>query len=203
MHLYPALEKTIRLLTAEDIAENRKTQLQPLIDYIQESISSKAEVRLNFICTHNSRRSQFAQIWAQTAAAYHNINARCHSGGVEITEFNERAVASLKDVGFQISFEEDANPLYSVSFSREVEPLKMFSKLYNDPTSPTNAFATVMTCSDADENCPVIVGAEKRLPLTYEDPKAFDNTLEETAKYKERSIQIATEMFYVFSKIKH
>ena len=59
-----------------------------------------------------------------------------------------------------------------------------------------------MTCSHADENCPFIAGAEKRIPITYEDPKKFDNTPEQLAKYNERSLQIATELFYVFSKVK-
>jgi arsenate reductase len=45
-----------------------------------------------------------------------------------------------------------------------------------------------------------IAGAEKRIPITYEDP--FDNTPQQAEKYQERSLQIATEMLYVFSQIK-
>ena len=48
----------------------------------------------------------------------------------------------------------------------------------------------------------LINGAEKRIPITYEDPKAYDNTPQQLEKYKERSLQIATEMKYVFSNIK-
>ena len=59
-----------------------------------------------------------------------------------------------------------------------------------------------MTCSSADKGCPFISGAEKRIPVTFEDPKAFDNTPQQAEKYKERSIQIATELKYVFSKLK-
>ena len=58
-----------------------------------------------------------------------------------------------------------------------------------------------MTCSQADGGCPFIVGAEKRIPVTFEDPKVFDNTAQQAEKYKERSLQIATELFYVFSQI--
>jgi arsenate reductase (thioredoxin) len=58
-----------------------------------------------------------------------------------------------------------------------------------------------MTCSHADENCPFIPGAEKRIAVRYEDPKAFDDTPEEAHRYDERSLQVASEMFYVFSKI--
>ena len=58
-----------------------------------------------------------------------------------------------------------------------------------------------MTCSQADGGCPFIAGAEKRIPITFEDPKNSDNTPEQAQVYAERSLQIATEMFYVFSKI--
>lgn len=59
-----------------------------------------------------------------------------------------------------------------------------------------------MTCSQADGGCPFIAGAEKRIPITFEDPKISDNTAQESQVYAERSLQIASEMFYVFSKIK-
>ena len=59
-----------------------------------------------------------------------------------------------------------------------------------------------MTCSDADESCPVITGAEYRTTIKYEDPKQFDGTPQAEAGYEERSRQIGTEMLYVFSKVK-
>ena len=59
-----------------------------------------------------------------------------------------------------------------------------------------------MTCSDADENCPFIPGTEMRIPVRYEDPKEFDGTPEESLRYDERSRQIASEMFFVFSQVK-
>ncbi|HJY11282.1 MAG TPA: hypothetical protein VJ304_00760, partial [Flavobacterium sp.] len=67
---------------------------------------------------------------------------------------------------------------------------------------PKSGFAAIMTCSQADGGCPFIIGAEKRIAVTYEDPKVFDKTDEQTEKYQERSLQIANEMFYIFSKIK-
>jgi arsenate reductase len=59
-----------------------------------------------------------------------------------------------------------------------------------------------MTCSQADGGCPLITGAEKRIPITFDDPKAFDNTPLQEEKYEERSNQIASEMLFVFSQIK-
>ena len=202
MVLHTELANTLQLIKSTEVPKKRQEVLQPLIDYIQSKASTNIEALLNFICTHNSRRSQLAQIWAQTAAYYYKVNAVCYSGGVEVTAFNARAVSSIKRAGFKISSQGKSNPTYAVSFSDEAEPIKMFSKLYNDGTSPSKYFAAVMTCSDADKNCPLIPGTEARIPVRYEDPKAFDGTSEESAKYDERSMQIASEMFYVFSKIR-
>jgi arsenate reductase len=58
-----------------------------------------------------------------------------------------------------------------------------------------------MTCSHADENCPMIVGAEKRILMSYEDPKKYDNSSREAAMYAACSLQIACEMYHVFSAI--
>lgn len=199
--LYPELSRTIEKARALSIPAERKEILNALIDYIQKKVDAGEKVNLNFICTHNSRRSQFSQIWAQTAADYFGILAQCYSGGVEVTAFNERAVASIKRNGFQVKAEGIGNPIYWVTHSREGQPIKAFSKVFDDPANDAEQFAAVMTCSHADENCPFIPGTEQRIPVRYEDPKAFDDTPEEAAKYDRRSLQIASEMFYVFSKI--
>lgn len=197
----PKLNLTVEKAKALSIPDVRKEVLQVLIDYVQSKVNSGEELVLNFICTHNSRRSQFSQIWAQTAADYFGIPAACYSGGVEVTAFNERAVESIRRSGFRVTKKGDDNPKYFVFHSDDAEPIVAFSKLFDDPINQTNRFAAVMTCAHADENCPFIPGAENRIPVRYEDPKAFDDTAEEASKYDERSLQIASEMFYVFSKI--
>jgi protein-tyrosine phosphatase/arsenate reductase len=47
-----------------------------------------------------------------------------------------------------------------------------------------------------------VFGAASRVSTPYEDPKAFDGTAEESKMYDARCKQIATETFYVFSKVK-
>lgn len=200
--MLPELSKTIENIRNQPVSNERKEVLKPLIAYIQSKVDQNKDINLNFICTHNSRRSQFSQIWAQTAANYYGIPTRCFSGGVEVTAFNERAVESIKKSGFKVTSEGKTNPTYYVFYSDGQEPICTFSKLFDDPINREDDFAAVMTCSHADENCPFIPGAEKRIPVLYEDPKAFDNTPEEAARYDERSLQIASEMFYVFSQIK-
>ncbi|NND31479.1 MAG: protein-tyrosine-phosphatase [Saprospiraceae bacterium] len=200
--MLPALKKSIDKIRSKRIPEDRKAILQPLIDYIQHKIEANQEINLHFICTHNSRRSQFSQIWAKTAADYFRIPANCFSGGVEVTTFNETAVESIKRSGFKITAEGNTNPVYSILNSADNKPIRAFSKLFDDPINKAEKFAAIMTCSHADEDCPFIPGTEKRIAVNYEDPKAFDGTPQESAKYDERSLQIASEMFYVFSNIK-
>ncbi|MFY0627918.1 MAG: protein-tyrosine-phosphatase [Reichenbachiella sp.] len=200
--IFPSLLSTVEQALELSISEERKETLKVLIDYIQEKIDEKSDVNLNFICTHNSRRSQFSQIWGQTAADYFGIDANCYSGGVEVTEFNERAVASIKRAGFKVSSNGVSNPKYSVLHSDDRVPVIAFSKRFDDPTNEADCFAAIMTCSHADENCPFIPGTEKRIPVRYDDPKEYDGTPMESEKYDQRSMQIASEMFYVFSNIK-
>ena len=195
------LANNIEGILSIDISEDRIAKLQPLIDYIKSKREKGQPIRLNFICTHNSRRSQLAQIWAQTAADYFEIPAFCYSGGVEVTACNERTIRSLERSGFIISKHGHSNPIYFILQDKDTRPIIVFSKLYDDVINPHGNFATIMTCSHADENCPFIPGAEERIPVRYEDPKEFDDTDLESAKYDERSKQIASEMFYVFSRV--
>jgi arsenate reductase len=202
MNLYPTLQAYIERAQALPIGEERKRTLQVLIDYVQQKINQGQDINLNFICTHNSRRSQFSQLWGKVAATYHGIDMNSFSGGVEVTAFNERAVASIRRFGFKVTKKGEANPTYFVFFSDDEDPIVTFSKVFDDVANAPTAFAAVMTCSHADENCPFIPGAEARIPVRYEDPKAYDDTELEAEKYDERSLQIASEMLYVFSRIK-
>ena len=195
------LNANLESILSLSISDERKSFLQELIDYIKSKREKGQPIRLNFICTHNSRRSQLAQIWAQTAADYFEIPAFCYSGGVEVTACNERTIRSLERSGFIISKHGHSNPIYFILQDKDTRPIIVFSKLYDDVINPHGIFATIMTCSHADENCPFIPGAEARIPVRYEDPKEFDDTDVESTKYDERSQQIASEMFYVFSRV--
>lgn len=197
-NLYPELVKTAKAFRPALISEERKNILKPLIDYLN---NVEGVAKLNFICTHNSRRSQFAQIWAQVAASFYEVDVQCYSGGIEVTEFNENAINAVRRAGFKVMPLKGENPQFHVTFSKELRPIVCYSKLYNDPANPVNGFAAIMTCSDADEKCPLIPGAETRIALNYSDPKEFDGTAKQNNKYDERCIQIANEMFYVFSQL--
>lgn len=202
--LFPTIENVIKTLNFKSISEERKIVLQPLIDYIQGKVNNHQEIRLNLICTHNSRRSHLSQVWAQTAAAHYGIkNVFSYSGGTEATAMFPMSAKTLAKQGFQIkTIAEGSNPVYAIKYSANAHPVIGFSKTFDDDFNPQSEFAAILTCSSADQGCPFIAGAEVRIPITFEDPKAFDNTPRQAEKYEERSVQIATEMFYVFSQIK-
>ena len=202
--LYNQIKDQIEQLNLDSISTNRKSILQSLVEFIQDKVEHNQNVNLNFICTHNSRRSHLSQVWAQTMAAYFNVkNVYCYSGGTEATALFPVAAETLKNTGFKIEkLSNEANPVYSIKYTENAHPIIGFSKTFDAGFNPTSEFAAIMTCSSADKGCPLILGAENRIPITYEDPKAFDNTPLQLEKYKERSLQIATEMKYVFSNTK-
>ena len=187
----------------DSIPSSRNEELKNAANYVHGKLSNDETAKLNFICTHNSRRSHLAQIWTAVAAYHYGVeNVETFSGGTEATAFNPRAVAVLERAGFMIKNPGGNNPKYQVYFDEETEPLTCFSKTFDDPANPEKEFAAIMTCSDADENCPFVPGAEFRIPITYRDPKESDGTGHERAIYDERCKQIATEMFYMMCLVK-
>ena len=198
------LSRTIESIAKIAVSEERKEVLQSLAEYIQNKVNTNEEIRLNFICTHNSRRSHLSQIWAQTMAFQFGIkNVYCYSGGTEATAMFPKVGETLVNQGFQIQkLSEEQNPVYAVKFDDNQHPIICFSKTYFDDFNPKTNFGAIMTCNNADERCPMVFGAEARFPIKYDDPKAFDGTDLMNEKYAERSLQIASEMYFVFSQIK-
>ena len=198
------IREIIAQLSTERISEERKIILQPLIEFISSKITKNEEVRLNFICTHNSRRSHLSQIWAQTMAYYYQIeNVFCYSGGTEATAMFPKVAETLTNQGFEIlKLSETENPVYAVKFAENEHAVICFSKKYNDDFNPKSAFAAILTCDSADENCPIVYGAEARIPIKYEDPKKSDGTPEMNETYFNRSLEIATEMKFVFENLR-
>lgn len=201
--LFEEVEKLISSLAAAEIPEQRRNLLKPLITYLQGKLDAQEEILLSFICTHNSRRSHLAQVWAQTLASYFNIPAlRSYSAGTEATALFPKVLETLSSSGFEIlSLSEGNNPVYAIRYGSRVNPIIGFSKTLDHRFNPDSGFAAVMTCTQADEGCPFVAGAEKRISLPYEDPKVFDSSLHQDEKYRERSLQIASELYYVFSHL--
>ncbi|MES2760918.1 MAG: protein-tyrosine-phosphatase [Bacteroidota bacterium] len=204
--MYPAIKTYCTELTSEfsTISKERKELLEKISQYIAKKQIANKPVNLVYICTHNSRRSHFGQVWAKVASEYYNIkNVNTFSGGTETTAFNTNAITALKRIGFNVKpVNIEKNTLFHVFYDDQQKPIECFSKVYDDLKNPQAEFTAIMTCSDAEENCPFIPGVELRIGTTYDDPKAFDNTPLQDAKYDERCKQIALETLYVFSKVK-
>ena len=185
------------------ISPERKILLEKIANYISTKRKENKPVNLVYICSHNSRRSHFGQIWAQTAAAYFNIqNVNSFSGGTEVTAFNPNAIKAIENVGFAINtLSDDINPIYEVAYNLNSKPGIFFSKVYDHDSNPKKEFAAIMVCGEADTNCPFVPGVEFRIVTTYEDPKDFDNTPLQVEKYDERFKQIGIETLYVFSNV--
>lgn len=202
--LHPDLQRYVneRVLPAmTSIPTERKESLDLIAAFVKERKSEAKTADLTFICTHNSRRSHLSQLWAATAAwSFGQDHVRTYSGGTDATAFNPRAVAAVQRAGFNVLTPAGMNPVYQVSFTRDRNPEDCWSKKYDDPANPQKDFCAVMTCSEADTNCPIVRGALDRVSLPYNDPKEADGTPEEAARYDERCLQIAAELWYVMQQ---
>jgi arsenate reductase len=198
------IKNIISNFNENNIPTDRKNVLLPLVNYIHTKKNNNEIIRLNFICTHNSRRSHLSQIWAQTLAYHFNIrNTYCYSGGTEATAMYPKVAETLRNQGFQIQvLSENENPVYAVKYAANEHAVICFSKVYSNDFNPKNNFGAIMTCNNADKGCPLVIGAEARFPIKYDDPKTFDGTDLQAAKYAERSLEIAQEIWWVMSSIR-
>lgn len=201
----PNLEKYISGLKTEFelIHQERKVILGQLAEFIRTNIRSKGKADLIFICTHNSRRSHMSQVWAQVAAHHYGIRqVNSYSGGTEATAMFHMAAYALSKAGIEIKkLSEGNNPVHSIKYHPDEPAIIGFSKKYSDSFNPQAGYAAIITCTDADTNCPIIPEAAQRISLPFNDPKAFDGTPQQEEKYVERCQEIAREMFYAFSLV--
>lgn len=201
MALFPEILASIHQLP--DLTEDRAQQIQAVIQYLEDKIQATSDIRLVFVCTHNSRRSILSQVWAQSWAHHFGIrNVSCYSAGTETTEVYPRILTTLQSQGFQLQpITKEHNAISLIKFAPNELPILGFSKSLDHFQLPESDFAAIMTCDHAYEHCPLVPGAAARFPLTYQDPKAFDGTPQADDAYHQRSLQIAAEWFYIFHQL--
>lgn len=191
-------------LTSLKLDDNRIKLLNNIANFIALELKTSKKANINYICTHNSRRSQLAQVWSCYASNYYNLNTiNSFSGGTTATAFFRNTVKTLQEVSFTFRIIEFShqNPVYSITYENGKRPIIGFSKLYNDAQNKT-PFIAITTCNSADENCPFIPEASKRFHLPFVDPKIYDNTKFQSEKYLETNKQIAGEIHYIFKLVK-
>ncbi len=183
--------------------DRHENPLDRLAEWIYSEKSGGRKSAVQFICTHNSRRSQFSQVWFLAVQRYFGLEvADGYSGGTEVTACNERTAAALERAGFKVIKQGEKNPVYLVSDAEIGFSTQLWSKVYDDKANPESGFAAIMTCDHADSNCPFIPGADIRISQPYKDPKYSDGTDQEKDAYDRTSNIIATDMLRLFTKVK-
>lgn len=177
-----------------------KDGTKEIANFLKEEIRDLGSVKICFVCTHNSRRSQFAQAWMTVLSTQNRLPIKVFSAGTEQTACNPRTIESLKRNGFNlISTKGDStNPVYCLNWSGV--GVELFSKIISDVESD-KPYLAVMTCNDADENCPYIPEAKKRITFTFIDPKHSDDTPIEEETYDETCLEIKTEIEQIINLI--
>lgn len=219
IQLLPSLESYLESRREESgIPPSRREKLEEIAAYIGRKAAEDSEVNLIFICTHNSRRSHMAHLWAEACAQLVGAagKVKCYSGGTEATAFYPKAVKAMEGAGWKVEKKTSdpdneavsmANPGYVMTFSGghtghpdHPGSVRCFSKHFAEAPNPKKNFAAVMVCSDADDTCPFIPGATVRFALPYDDPKEYDARPEADEKYAERCGEIAAEMDFLFRR---
>ena len=202
MALHPQLLQQEEVCKERAISEKRKARLQEIADQISKLYEKREALSLLFVCTHNSRRSHLAQLWAQAWAHHFGWKGlHAYSAGTEATAIYPTVIKVLEETGFEVGLLINGdNPFYYISYSADAAPVLSFSKSLTHPYNPKSDFAAVMVCSEADEACPHVPGSASRITLPYEDPKVSDGTATELETYSRRSQQIAAEWYFIFSK---
>jgi len=193
-----SIKSLINQFEVEDnkINSDRKNLIKAIANTLKQQHSS-TPYQFIFICTHNSRRSVFGQVWATVLAEYYDIPLKSYSGGTEVTAVHDNALHCLENLGFELKkMQHTENPKVEVRYGNS-NVIHCFSKLYDDVQNPSEDFYAIMLCEHAAENCPFIPNALERFNLTYPDPKRFDGTPQQDKKYSEVALTIGREFSFL------
>jgi arsenate reductase (thioredoxin) len=200
-----SLEEFYQEVDRLEISKQRQELLLEIAKGIQLYLDQKISLNLLFVCTHNSRRSQFGQLWATYFSRILGLSEHvsCYSAGTEATECNIRTIRALESAGFRAQYSVcQPNPKYDLFSEGESSPIRLFSKTVDDNSIPKENIIALMTCSDAEENCPLVHGTLLKYSLNYKDPKEYDNTPEEKEAYWLKSKEIASEILFILKQLK-
>jgi len=203
---YNKLAEYCILLPSEfdKIKDERKENLNIMGEYILSGYSVESEISLLFICDKNSRRSQFAQIWAQTASYYYKIdNFKASSGGLSETAINYHIIESLRRAGFSVTAAEvySQNPVYLLSIGRKYPDIFIFSKKFDYWNNPSADFASVYCSKNEKYNELKLLGSDQIIKIPYENVQIFDSSVGGAQKNDQVCHEIAREMFYVMDYV--
>jgi arsenate reductase (thioredoxin) len=111
-----------------------------------------SKLKVLFLCTGNSCRSQMAEGWARQLKA---DSIEAFSAGIEPHGLNQNAVAVMKEIGIDITEQR----------SKHLQELRDIQ------------FDFIVTvCDHAHESCPVFPGGTKVIHVGFDDPPSLAKT---------------------------
>jgi len=120
-------------------------------------------LRLMFLCTGNSCRSQMAEGWARQLGEQNGENwLAVQSAGIEAHGKNPRAIAVMREAGVDISGQES-------------------TRVTDDMLEQTDLVVTV--CGHADEHCPVLPAGTRKIHWPLDDPARAQGSEEEVMQF--------------------
>jgi arsenate reductase len=111
-----------------------------------------ALIRVLFLCTHNSARSQMAEGLLRSVGA---DRVEVRSAGTEQTRVNPLAVRAMDEIGVDIGGHES----------------KTLDRFVDEPWD-----YVITVCDGANERCPVFPRTARRLHWSFEDPSRATGT---------------------------
>ncbi len=180
------LSEYVKELEKFSLEDFQKVRVKKIAKTLKNEIKSYNSIV--FVCTHNSRRSQFCQVWSQILSDIYKLNLSFQSAGVIKTEVYVEVIRSLQRAGVDI--DETGTILIN---NKQVS---LFSKSLDEIN--LKAFISMMTCSDAEKSCPTDPRSKKNISLFYPDPKRFDGTKDEIKEYDFTCKSIAAEINAIF-----
>ena len=176
------------------------------LDRIAQHLSEESSIAVNFICTHNSRRSHLCEIMFRSACKFYQLeNVATYSGGTEGTALYPVVVESCARHGFTTkevqAHGQRAWKIFHPTLEEEKNTPLLFSKEYHHANNAQEGYHAIMVCDSANEACPVVFGAKQRHALLFVDPKHSDRSPEQADVYDNTLRTIASEMGYIVRKI--
>lgn len=114
--------------------------------------SARRKLKVLFLCTGNSCRSQMAEGWARHLKRDEIVP---YSAGTQKHGLNPRAVQVMAEAGVDISGQ----------YSKTLEELK-----------GENFDWVIAVCDHANDACPVLPGATRRQHISFDDPPRLAST---------------------------
>ena len=128
-------------------------------------------IRVLFVCTHNSARSQIAEALLEH---YGGADFEVESAGTEATRVNPFAVEVLKDLGID----------WAAAESKTVE--RFLGERFD---------YVITVCDRARETCPVFPGSTNTLHWGLDDPSEVEGTDDEKREaFRRTQVEVAARL---------